>query len=130
MTRLFPPIFFLIFSAAVSLAGAANLLDGSAASERRMELLKLKFEKALKKARCPYGVLCVATVVGLRYASVKLGLKTKQEADFAPAVLRGIRKLRGKDGDGVAPDDAEHEDPDRGDPPGESGTARRFVSKR
>ena len=68
MTRLFPPIFFLIFSAAVSLAGAANLLDGSAASERRMELLKLKFEKALKKARCPYGVLCVATADGKVYA--------------------------------------------------------------
>ena len=43
------------------------------------------------------GVLCVATVVGLRYASVLLGLKTKQEADFAPAIKRGIRRLRGKD---------------------------------
>lgn len=52
----------------MSLAGAANLLDGSAASERRMELLKLKFEKSLKKARCPYGVLCIATADGKVYA--------------------------------------------------------------
>lgn len=130
---------------------------------------------ALAQLGCPLpvaGVLCVATVVCLRYASVKLGLKTKQEADFAPAVLRGIRKLRGKGGDGTVPDDdaalndsatlndgaapddgaalnygaalndgaapdggsvpddAEHEDSDRGDLSGESGTARRFVSKR
>ena len=52
---------------------------------------------------CPLpvaGVLCVATVVGLRYASVLLGLKTKQEADFAPAIKRGIRRLRGKDPSG------------------------------
>lgn len=54
----------------------------------------------LAVAGCPLpvaGVLCVATVVGLRYASVLLGLKTKQEADFAPAIKRGIRRLRGKD---------------------------------
>ena len=60
---------------------------------------------ALAQLGCPLpvaGVLCVATVVGLRYASVMLGLKTKQEADFAPAVLRGIRRLRGKDADGAS----------------------------
>ena len=82
-----------------------------------MELIKLKYEKALKKARCPYGVLCVATVVGLRYASVMLGLKTKQEADFAPAVLRGIRRLRGKDVDGASEGDPDREDPSAVEPP-------------
>ena len=65
---------------------------------------------ALAQLGCPLpvaGVLCVATVVGLRYASVMLGLKTKQEADFAPAVLRGIRRLRGKDADGAARSDGD-----------------------
>lgn len=61
----------------------------------------------LAQVGCPLpvaGILCVATVVVLRYASVKLGLKTKQEADFAPAVLRGIRRLRGIGSDGSCDD--------------------------
>lgn len=55
----------------------------------------------LAQIGCPLpvaGVLCVSTVVALRYASVLLGLKTKQEADLAPVVFRGIRKLRGGSG--------------------------------
>ena len=85
---------------------------------------------ALAQLGCPLpvaGVLCVATVVGLRYASVMLGLKTKQEADFAPAVLRGIRRLRGKDADGASEGDPDREDPPAVEPPhgGEEGSRGR-----
>ena len=59
----------------------------------------------LAQLSCPLalaGVLCVATVVTLRYASVRLGLKTKQEADLAPAVMRRVRTLLGRSDDGAA----------------------------
>ena len=64
-------------------------------------------------------------VVGLRYASVMLGLKTKQEADFAPAVLRGIRRLRGKDADGASEGDLDREDPSAVEPPHGGGEGSR-----
>ena len=52
----------------------------------------------LALAGCPLpvaGVLCVGTVIALRYASVMLDLKTKQEADLTPKVKEGMAKLRG-----------------------------------
>lgn len=51
---------------------------------------------ALAWAGCPLpvaGVLCVAVVVGLRYSSVVLGLKTKQEADLTPKVMERVRGI-------------------------------------
>ncbi|MEE0844618.1 MAG: TRIC cation channel family protein [Eggerthellaceae bacterium] len=54
---------------------------------------------ALARVGCPLpvaAVLCVATVVGLRYASVELGIKTKQEADLSPKVIGAVNRLRGK----------------------------------
>lgn len=87
----------------------------------------------LAQVGCPLpvaGILCVITVVGLRYASVVLNLKTKQEADLTPTVLRGVRILarrgaRGEGGDagkgGVARNDEsennaedERQEPDHG----------------
>lgn len=72
---------------------------------------------ALAQAGCPLpvaGVLCVATVVALRYASVLLGLKTKQEADLAPVVMKRVRTLMRRSGkgapDGRAPADAVRDD--------------------
>lgn len=53
----------------------------------------------LAQVSCPLpiaAVVCVATVVGLRYASVKLGIKTKQEADLSPKVIGAVNRLRGK----------------------------------
>lgn len=46
---------------------------------------------------CPLpiaGVVCVAVVLLLRYLSVFLGVKTKQEADFTPKISEKVKQLR------------------------------------
>lgn len=50
----------------------------------------------LAKLQCPLGVagvLCVATVLLLRYWSVYFDWRTKREADLTPTVARGVRSL-------------------------------------
>lgn len=45
-------------------------------------------------------VLCVLTVVALRFMSVALDLKTANEADLTPKIAERFRRLRRKGGDG------------------------------
>lgn len=54
----------------------------------------------LAQVGCPVviaGVVCVATVLALRYGSVRFGWKTRSEVDLTPHVMRAIRgKGRGR----------------------------------
>lgn len=54
---------------------------------------------ALAAAGCPVviaGVLCVITVLALRYGSERFGWKTRSEVDLSPYVKKALAKILGK----------------------------------